>query len=461
MTGCDVGLVDLLPDEVLLAIFDLYVGQGETEAWQTLGHVCRRWRNLVFGSPRGLNLQLICTLRTPARETLDVWPPFPLVISASWHYANYRTENVDNLFAVLEHRNRVCQIHISIISISGLEKVLSAMQETFPELKSLILQPEEKTLSVLPDSFLGGSSPQLRTLHFRGIPFPGLPRLLLSATHLTDLCLEKIPHLGYFSPEEIATALSASTSLEDLHIGFESPLSLPDRATRRPPPPTRLVLPALKNFMFKGVEEYLEDLVVRIDAPLLNELRITFFNQILFDTPRLVQFISRTSALKTPEKARVFFWNDVALIKLWASDNGELSVKILCKNLDWQVSSLEQVCTSCLPPLSALEDLRIFEDSYPRPDWQDNIENSLWLELLRPFIAVKNLYLSKEFAPRIVPFLREQVGERTTEVLPTLQNIFLERLEMSGPVQEGIEEFVARRQASHHITVSHWNRFRD
>ena len=41
------------------------------EAWQSLVHVCRRWRCLVFESPRRLNLRLVCAQGTPARQ-LDV-----------------------------------------------------------------------------------------------------------------------------------------------------------------------------------------------------------------------------------------------------------------------------------------------------------------------------------------------------------------------------------------------------
>ena len=34
--------------------------------------------------------------------------------------------------------------------------------------------------------------------------------------------------------------------------------------------------------------------------------------------------------------------------------------------------------------------------------------------------AVKGLYISEEFRPRIAPTLKELVGERVTEVLPDL-----------------------------------------
>ena len=133
-------------------------------------------------------------------------------------------------------------------------------------------------------------------------------------------------------------------------------------------------------------------------------------------------------------------------------------MKIPCRELDWQVSSLEQVFTRSSTPLSTSEVLYIHKDPDSQPDWQDNIENALWLGLLHLFPAVKNLYLGVEFAPRIVPVLQELVGGRATEVLPILQNIFLEELQSLGPVQEGIQQFVAARQVtSHPITVSRWD----
>ena len=450
--------MDMLPDDVLLSIFDFCASEHETRfklVWETLIHVCRRWRSLVFGSPRSLDLQLICTSRTSARNMLDVWPPLPLYIMSIW-----RDANVDNIIALLEHKNRVCRIHIGNMSSLDLEKVLAAMQEPFPELTRLFLFPNVITTAVLPDSFSGGSAFRLRELDLLRISFPGLPNLLSSATHLTYLNLFGIPHSGYVSPEAMVTALSTLTSLEDLCLEFISPLSLPDRASRRLPPPTPIVVPVLTTFEFKGVGEYLEDLVVRIDAPLLKTLDITFFNQILFDTPRLVQFISRTPALKAPETAEVVFSYGGAWVQLssQASGYGVFSVKILCQNPDWQVSALEQVCTSCLPPLSTLEDLYIYESPYPRPKWQDNIENSLWLELFQPFTAVKNLYLSKEFVPRVMPSLQELAGERMAEVLPTLQNIFPEGLDTSGTVQKASQEFFAARKASQPIAVSRWDR---
>ena len=457
---CQVTSINMLHDDVLLDIFGFYVirrsnyEKEEIEAWQTLVHVCRQWRTVVFGSPRRLRLRLYCATKT--QTPLDVSPALPLRIEGGVG----NTEELDNIVAVLERSNRVYHIDLADYS-SYLEDILAPMQEPFPELTYLRLFSTEAA-TVVPDSFLGGyAPPRLRELTLDGIPFPGLPKLLLSPTQLTYLLLFNIPHSGYFSPEAISTTLSTLTSLRHLVLKFQSPRSLPDGESRHPPPLLRSVLPALRTLRFKGVGEYLEDLVARIDAPRLYSLTITMFNQILFDTPHFIQFVSRTPTLKALKKARLAFRNDAAAVVLSSPPDGykELEVEILCRQSDWQVSSLEQVCNLCLPSLSALEDLNIHENLKSPPDWRDNIENTLWLEVLRPFSGVTNLYLSEKLAPSIAAALQELVGSRTMEALPALQNIFLEGLQPSGPVQDGIVNLVPARELSGHpITVSLWER---
>jgi hypothetical protein len=58
-----------------------------------------------------------------------------------------------------------------------------------------------------------------------GIPFPGLPKLLLSATHLVQLVLTNIPHSGYFSPEAIVAPLSLCPALNYFDLN-SNPLNL-------------------------------------------------------------------------------------------------------------------------------------------------------------------------------------------------------------------------------------------
>ena len=197
----------------------------EIEAWQSLVHVCRQWRNVVFGSPRRLNLRLVCKPKTPARDTLDVWPALPLLIWGSMF-----SSGADDIIVALGHTNRVCQVELWNLEDQQLDKVLAAMQVPFPQLTWLNLTSNGETPPVVPDSFLGGSAhPHLRHFELDGIPFPGLPKLHLSAAHLVCLFLSNIPHSGYISPEAMATLLSVLSSLYTLILEFQSPQSRPDR----------------------------------------------------------------------------------------------------------------------------------------------------------------------------------------------------------------------------------------
>jgi hypothetical protein len=325
--------------------------------------------------------------------------------------------------------------------------------------------PNGETVPVIPDSFLGGSAPRLRILSLSGIPFPGLPKLLLSANHLVSLSVDDIPHSGYISPEAMVALLSVSSSLRSLSLKFRSRQSRPDWGSRSLPPPNRSILLALKELHFQGVTNYLEELVTRIDAPQLHGMDVTFLNQTNFDCPRLVQFINCTPTLvlKALNEAHVQFHDIETSVELrsWRPtfDFCGLQISVSLTAPDWQLSSIGQVCNFSLPSPSTVEDLYIeYQDWLPR--WRDDaIENTLWLQLFLPFTAVKNLYLSKVFGPGIMAALQELVGARITEVLPSLQNIFVEGLEPLGPFQENIEQFVAARRHSDHPTaISVWGR---
>ena len=463
----------MLPDEVLLAIFGFCVVPAAKdqntkkgiEAWQPLVHVCRRWRSIVFGSPRHLNLRLVSTDKTSVRDMLDVWPLLPLVIHG------YLSEDADlsNIVAALEHRDRVHEIQLQPVYSPAMEEVLAVMQEPFPELTDLQLLSDgeevDEMAPVIPDSFLGGSAPRLRFLWLDEIPFPGLPNLLLSATHLVNLRLSNITHFGYILPDAMVIALSALTSLDSLLLDFQSSRSHLGLPIRRPLPSSRFVLPVLTHFSFNGDCEYLDDFVARIGAPRLHHLSISFFNGIVFDAPQFIQFIGRTPTPKPLENAHVDFEEREARINFYSgssrtSSDRSLEVGTSCWELYEQVSFLELVCASCSSFLSTLENLYMHEGLiFSFLHRQNNLDNMLWLDLLRSFTTVKNLYLSKRVARRIVPALQELVEERTTEVLPVLQNIFLEKLEPSEPVFEDIQQFVAMRQAAGHpVAVSSWER---
>jgi hypothetical protein len=341
--------IDVLPDDVLLDIFHFYIPHApyvrkEIEGWQSLVHVCRRWRSLVFGSPRCLDLQLYCTPRTPAKDTLDVWPALPLIVKG-W----MASSGTDNIIAALGQSNRVCKVHLWRLAGWQLEEVLAQMQVPFPELTHLWLWSDDETVPVIPDSFLDGSAPRLRSVYLNGVPFPGLPKLLLSATHLVSLRLNNIPHSGYISPEAMVALISVLSSLKSLFLRFQSPQSHPGWESRSLPPPKCSILPALDVLDFKGVTEYLEDLVTFIDAPQLNYLDITFFNQIDFDCPQLAQFINRTPKLRALDEARVQFNDIFARVALPARSTSSIEIAISCREQIGSFRPSSRSVTLCTP----------------------------------------------------------------------------------------------------------------
>jgi len=459
--------IDAIPDDVLLETFEFYLDKDDADkfdydhnydGWQTLVHVCRRWRCIVFASPRRLDLKLCCPRkRSVNSKTLDVWPALPIVIFA----VDMQTkEDVTNVISVLRHHNRVCKIHYYNWQFqdSFLEE-FAAMDEPFPELTSLQLISFRKNEPVLPDSFLGGSAPRLRSIYLDGIPYPSIGRLLSSTTNLVHLSLWRIPHSGYIAPETIVPCLSMLPRLESLLLRFQCPRSRVQRESRNPPPLTRVVLPNLTSLRVKGDIEYLEDVLSQIETPVLDKTTFWFFNQLVFDTPLLGHFIRRTETFMTIHTARVQFFNDsigVILPGLGETaddDQVALHLAISCEPLDWQLSALAQVLDSFLSSLQTVENLEI---RVHHEDWQGEIEVIQWRELLHPFTSVKHVTLD-ESARLIAPALQDLAGERATEVLPALQDLFLTTSwPPSGPVKEGIEQFTAARQLHGHPVTVHY-----
>ena len=433
-------------------------------------HVCRRWRSIVFASPRRLDLKLYCTPRRSVNsQALDIWPELPIVIYAQGMQSE---KDVTNVIDALRHHDRVCQIYYQDMGSehSTFLNKLAAIDEPFPALTALELFAYRPNVPVLPDSFLGGSAPRLRSLRLWGIPYPSIGTLLSSTTDLVRLSLCRIPHSGYVAPETIVPCLPTLTRLESLELGFQHPRSRDNRTSRHPPPLTRVVFPNLTSFDFHGDIEYLEDILSQIETPLLDRSEFDLFNQLVFDTPLLGHFIRRTEAFMTSHAARLEFHNilttqaiRIGLLEREETADGELDrhvrwLTISCKPLDWRrFSALTQVLNSFLSSLSMLESLKIGEVC--DRGWEGKIEAVQWQELLHLFTAVKKLTLKSEFTVRLVaPALQELAVERATDVLPALQNLFLRTGDWrpSGPVKEAIEQFIAARQLCGHPVTVHY-----
>lgn len=460
-------------DAILLEIFASYVDQSQLterstkrsiEAWQILVHVCRRWRSIVFASPHRLNLQLAFTPKTLANEMLDTWPAFPLVVTG------YVSETrMDNIIAVLQHNgNRVCQIDLDGLTKPQLDKISAVTLGRFSALRDLRLRGHYDVVSFDNKSFLGGPAPpHLQSLSLDHIPLLRLPKLLSSASQLVHLCLSGFPISRNTSPKALATTLSKLTRLQSLDLTFRPPRSRPQWTKRRiQPSTTRFVLPTLTQLRYLGVHKYLEDLVTHIDAPQLIESSISFyedkelFEEVDLDTPQFARFMDRAPGLKARDEAHIHLGDFDATIRIPllspepSSPSRELTVDIADGEADWKLSSLGAVCASFSPFLSTVENLYIKEDEYWQKAFYYFLESWRWLDVLSPFTAVKNLYLPGTSTRDVMLALQVVVERGLREVLPGLENIYMDSTEVSGRVLIAIGLFdVVRRNTGYPVTL--------
>jgi hypothetical protein len=445
--------INKLSDDSLLEIFSLYMACSlspqiyKEDAWHTLVHVCRRWRSVVFGSPRRLDLQLFCANKR-LLKTLDIWPDFPIVIHADKLKIN-EPPSITNAISSLKRNDRVCKIGIDNVP-NSLLKELGTTSDPFPALIELrlMLFEEDPDPPIPLDSFLGGPVPH----QLSSIPFPAIGKLLLSTRNLVTLSLDLAEHSGYISPEAMVTILSVLTRLKSLCIIF---LGVKSRgASRRQDHPTltRVVLPALTYFYYHGNRKYLEGIVSRIEAP-LDSIVVSFSNELVIsDIPLLRDFIGLTKIPDVSHQADISFSNISTEISL-SQRNGDFDFEVEFSFSRYRLAELSliaQACKSFLPPLPNLHQLGIyfFDRKYLGLYWQCRAKNSQWIDLLRPFIAVKDLTLGEPVVESVASALQEIVGERVTEILPALRNIFLESFELPGSVPNGIAKFTAARELS-------------
>ena len=377
----------MLPDELLVEIFNCHQLAIMDDSlgpwkWHRLAHVCGRWRRLVFASPLRLDLQLVYTYKNPPRKSLDLWPILPISISypKSSPHQCLASEDEENVLAALKYPDHICEIDISM-SRQLASKSTWSMGVSFPVLERLHLRSQDTGRSLnIPIGFLGGSTPQLRDIHLASASFPTLPVLLLTSQALVSLQLDDIPITEYFSPEQLTISLSGMAQLKSLRLQFLPPnshersidVTLPSRAT----------LPALTEFEFRGNCEYVEDLVSRIDAPALEQINATFFEQPTFGIPRLSRFIGRTKEVNSPHHTSIHLTEDDITItqsfRRPTSDPGTFRLHIPCEELDRQVPLLIHVCRHLSELLSSVEhfDIRAF----PRLSMEgDKMDTTIWL----------------------------------------------------------------------------------
>ena len=407
--------IHILDDDSLLKIFYLYrppifdededdntrVGGGkgwERERWwYKPAQVCQRWRNLILGSPSYLGLSLVCTHGTPVADMLSHSPPFPLVIDyyddhSSW---DITAEDEVGIILALEQHHRVRRVRF-MMPIPKLQKLIMAINEEYPVLEYLIMEPPIGNTSstlMLPETF---QAPHLRHLSLKGFVLPIRSRLLTTSVGLVLLCLYMKHPSAYFQPNILLQWISLMPQLEMLVIAFFFPV--PNHDVKRQLMHTRITthvtLPNLRRFEFQGVSAYMEAVIRRITTPRLEEHGIQFFNQLTFSVPCLLQSMNTTQNIRF-DSAIFYFLDEKVFVQMFS--DGTLPgtemyyhyISVLCWHLDWQVSSVAQIINSLGQIFSTVEHLNFEHEVHDLSSEEHNeVDRTEWRKLLRPFSNV-------------------------------------------------------------------------
>jgi hypothetical protein len=194
-------------------------------------------------------------------------------------------------------------------------------------------------------------------------------------------------------------------------------------------------------------------LVAHIDTPVLNQLDMTFFPNPTFDVRHLKQFTGRAKGLKLSKVAefRISSW----IVRLSLQQPHGPSFGVTCNGSDWLVSTLALLCSQVSHLFSLVERLDLVPIIPSAKDVGAGASTQ-FLEIFRRFTATRSLYVHRDLVPLIAPALQELVGDRATEVLPNLRDLFLEGFAKSGSMQEIIQPFVDARRLSGQPVAVHY-----
>jgi hypothetical protein len=351
-------------------------------------------------------------------------PPLPLTVD--YHSEDGITaEDEEGVLLALEQRHRVRQLRL-VFPVQNLQKLIKAIDEEFPILEYLIVDPsaKESTVLMLPVTL---QAPHLRHLALSGFACPIRSPLHPTVEGLVTLSLVTIHPSAYFQPNILLRWISFMPQLENLEITFTFPVPNRDveRQLTHTPIMTHVTLPNLRLFWFRGVSSYLEAVLCRITTPRLESLDIQLFKQLTFSVPRLPQFMNATENLRFDNAEIVFKDKE---INMWMSsrETGSyaLCVTVYCWHLDWQVSSVAQICNALSQEFSAVEHLTLEHEVHSLSSEEHNdVDRIKWRNLLRSFSNVKIIYVGDGLVEKLSCCLRLEDGELPLELLPELQEL--------------------------------------
>ena len=394
-----------------------------------------------------------CTNGTPVANMLAHSPPLPLTID--YIGEDDVTEEVEEgILLALQQRDRVRHVRL-LFPVRNLQKLVMAIDEEFPILEYLILQPwvADSTALILPETL---QAPNLHHLTLRGFTCPIRPRLHPTAVGLVTLYLMIRHPSAYFQPNVLLQWISFMPHLESFAVLFSFPVPNRDveRQLTHTPIMTHITLPNLRLFWFRGVSAYLEAVVCRITAPRLGKLQIRLFNQLTFSVPHLGQFMNTTENLRFDNVVIMFKEKNIDVLMYFReAKTYAFGVTVDCWHLDWQVSSMVQISNTLSQVFSTVEHLTLEHQAHGHSSEEHNdVDRIEWRHLLRSFSNVKTLRVEDRLVKEISHCLRLEDGMPPLELLPELQELIYFASRDTG---DAFASFIdARQSAGRPVTLA-------
>jgi hypothetical protein len=121
-------------------------------------------------------------------------------------------------------------------------------------------------------------------------------------------------------------------------------------------------------------------------------------------------------------------------------------VQIMCRHIDWQVSSAAQIFDTLQPVLSVVEKLILNHEGHSQSsEWHNEADHAQWRELLRPFSNLKTLHVQDELVVKLARSLQTENGEPPLKLLPNLEVV---RYSGGDGARDAFTRFIDERQVA-------------
>lgn len=393
-------------------------------------------------------------------EMLAHFLPLPLIVIYGFEEdEEIPPEDEQNILLSLELRHHVRRILLSAAT-PALQKMITPLDDEFPLLDSLAITSVsdcDPTGVILPRSL---RAPNLRHLILMNVAIQTGTPILTTPIHLVTLVLEGIPTSAHIPPDYLVDLLEFVPQLKILSVGFHPPILDHENVGTRPLTPeaqdTFITLRRLKQLQFRGVSTYLESLLARINAPVLELFYVRFFNQRSFDTlPNLSRFLETTTELRFRVAEMNFHIHSVTVDMVNVRPHRNTSLfRLRAKGhqLDWQIKSASQLCRAIVPVFSVTEELTFGYRTHEKSsDTRSSYSRLRWHNILRQFSSVKTLKVADGLVEELSSHLQPDGDEPLLELVPKLQQIEIPTwVDAENPFAAFID---ARRIAGHPVNL--------